>query len=569
MRRLMEEQAAAFENERQRLAADQEARVSTARSAAAEDMRHQLEQQWTSERDRIVREERQRVETELGGAFSQERSALRKDLLRLEDEIHRLEQARVTSQMEEKEALQHAENQLTVRLEAERRAAEEQAHRTIEAEKLRMQEDQEARLREASARISAEFDQHLEEERQWFEERRRQDQYDDLEARRQAEEALRQQMEDTLLAQLELERERLTREFENRLAGERSHLEADLRTSLQEDAQRRLREEEERRNRQETELARLRDEEQARSYEDAVRAAIEEGRRTAKDKKIRSYVDQARARLAETRFDEALGELTRVFRLDPGNAEARELEQTVYAARGDRQRQKGELRHLQEEHRRQLEAIQRRVQEQAQRDREQLDQRAIREKKIAERLARGGDYYRQGVYDKAMSEIETIYALDPGNTEAQELEVAILSLQKSRGDVQAMSARRAQQREQWHQEQAERERSREESNDQLKRDSKQVYLAMLQRAWMQGEPSKESLAMLAVSRSTLDITAEEHEQLELQARREAYREMLELHLASGSLSLADTAQCEEYRVRYSIPTDVHLEVLELLRRKGH
>ena len=148
----------------------------------------------------------------------------------------------------------------------------------------------------------------------------------------------------------------------------------------------------------------------------------------------------------------------------------------------------------------------------------------------------------------------------------EELEVAILSLQKSRGDVQAISSRRAQQGEQWRQEQAERERSREEALEQLKRDSTQFYLSMLQRAWMQGEPSKESLAMLAVSRTSLNITPEEHDHLELQARREAYREMLELHLASGSLSLSDAGQCEEYRVRYGMPADVHLEVLDILRR---
>jgi Flp pilus assembly protein TadD len=86
----------------------------------------------------------------------------------------------------------------------------------------------------------------------------------------------------------------------------------------------------------------VKQEENTRNYEEAIRAAIEEGRRLAQAKKIRSYMEQAKLYLSEARFEEALSEITRVFRLEPDNAGARELEQTVYTARAEHQRRREE-----------------------------------------------------------------------------------------------------------------------------------------------------------------------------------------------------------------------------------
>jgi hypothetical protein len=352
---------------------------------------------------------------------------------------------------------------------------------------------------------------------------------------------------------VETELRNVYEEQERQHIAERERAEEELRAQQ--------REAEHRRQLAEEEALRRKNEEDARKYEEAVRLAIEDGRRQAQAKKINSYIEQAKQYLAGARFEEALSEVSRAFRLEPDNTAARDFEQTIYAARSEHQRRREEFSRLQDDHRRQLEGIQLRLKDRAREDDELERQRGRVEQKINDALQRATESYRSGDHTKALSEIEAVYAVSPGNATARELETAILSMEKSRQEVQTVVQRRIQQNEQHQRDEARRERTVVDQRDQLKRESVEMYRSMLKRAWVDGPPARDARIMLDVAKSSLGLDEADCANVEGQAQIEAYREALTAALGSGRVSRDNHAALDEIRERFQVRPSDQDEVL--------
>ena len=405
----------------------------------------------------------------------------------------------------------------------------------------------------------------MEEERARMEEARKKQLEQEAEARRIVEEQAKKKVEEEYQKRLAEERERLAEEQRRQYEEERKKIEEEARRKVEEDQRRREEEErlraeeegrkaleEERIRREEEEAERRRQEEETRQYEEAVRQAIEEGRRLAQAKKIRAYLERGKEFVGLAQFEEALKEVTKVFRLDPSNVEAREFEQTVYAARDEFARREEEARALQEEQRRKVEELQRKLAEQARMEEELQQQRAIREAKIAGCLQKTRDYIRDGMYDKALTEIETVYAMDPGNAEAREYEQSILTIQRKAEEARSVSEQRSQQGDAWRKEEEERQKSADEGREGLRRESMNTYRAMMRQAWAGGEPVIEDRSMLDVVRLSLGIPESEHKKIEHDIQIETYTEALRAALRSGAMSVDDVTPVEQLRKLFSI-----------------
>ena len=257
--------------------------------------------------------------------------------------------------------------------------------------------------------------------------------------------------------------------------------------------------------------------------------------------------------------------MTKVFRLDPANVEAREFEQTVYAAREEFVRREEEARTLQEEQRHKVEELQRKLAEQARMEEEVQQQRAIREAKIAGCLQKTRDYTRDGMYDKALTEIETVYAMDPGNAEAREYEQSVLTIQRKAEEARSVSEQRSQQGDAWRKEEQDRLKSAEKGRELLHRESMNTYRAMMRQAWASGEPATEDRSMLDVVRLSLGIPESEHKKIERDARVETYTEALRIALKSGAMSPDDLSTVEHLRKLFSITTDEEESVQAALK----
>jgi hypothetical protein len=247
--------------------------------------------------------------------------------------------------------------------------------------------------------------------------------------------------------------------------------------------------------------------------------------------------------------------VTKVFRLDPSNVEAREFEQTVYAAREEFTRREEEARAVQEEQRRKVEELQRKLAEQARMEEELQQQRSIREAKIAGCLQKTRDYTRDGMYDKALTEIETVYAMDPGNVEAREYEQSVLTIQRKAEEARSVSEQRSHESDAWRKEEEDRQKSAEKGREVLHRESVNTYRAMMRQAWASGEPVTEDRSMLDVVRLSLGIPESEHKKIEHDVRVETYKEALRVAMKSGAMSPDDRSTVEQLRKVFSITKD--------------
>jgi DNA-binding SARP family transcriptional activator len=331
------------------------------------------------------------------------------------------------------------------------------------------------------------------------------------------------------------------------------------------------RKEEEDQRRQQAEIAALRakEEEETRKYEEAVRQAIEEGRRLAQSKKVRTYLDLAKEMVTQAQFDDALNEITKIFRIDPTNADARAFEQTIYSAREEHLRRGAEAERLQEEQRRKVEEIQRKLEEQNRREEEERQRRAIRETKIAACLQKTRDFLKEGKFERALNEIETIYAMDPGNTEAQELEVQILNAERKSADIRAITRVRTQQGEEWKKEEEEKERAALEDRERLHQESANTYRSVTKQAWVDGIPTPEEQSMLEVVRLSLGIPDTEQELLEREVQLEAYAEALQSAWKNGLVAPDDESTNEKLRQLFGVSLEDHRAIqTSLLSRSG-
>jgi hypothetical protein len=245
----------------------------------------------------------------------------------------------------------------------------------------------------------------------------------------------------------------------------------------------------------------------------------------------------------------------------------------VYAARDEFTRREEEARALQEEQRRKVEELQRKLAEQARMEEELQQQRAIREAKIAGCLQKTRDYIRDGMYDKALTEIETVYAMDPGNAEAREYEQSVLTIQRKAEEARSVSEQRSQQSDAWHREEEERQKNAEEGREVLRSESMNTYRAMMRQAWAGGEPVTEDRSMLDVVRLSLGIAESEHRKIEHEIQIETYTEALRAAFKSGAMSDDDLSTVEQLRKLFSVGEDegrtIQAALKTELRQNGH
>ncbi len=561
---------ATLETERRRLEEELQNRILTERKNAAEEMHERLEARFKQERDALQRSARAAVEAEMEERFGEERAALVREQQRFEDELRHLNDKRQV-EAQEGEAARSQVEEFQTRLVEEQRVHEKRSQETLDAAQQRWKTDQERQVEEVRAKLTAEYEGKLEEERQIALELRNRDHSEALETRRDTEEQLRKEFEAALMNRLKEERERFQSEYEDRMEGERARLELELRSAFDAEAQRRSDEEdritrEDRKAREAKERER-RKEEEARKYEDAVRQAIEEGRHKAHVKKIASHMEQANVLLKKTKFAQALDEVSRIFALDPSHEEALALQHAIRAAQAEHDRRQEEVHRLQEEQKRRLEEVQSRLKEQEQKDRALQKERAAMEETVAQRIARAADYRRLGALDRALTEVQAVLTMDPGNGEAQDMEISILTQLKGHKEVRAAVARRTEQGESWHSEEAQREDEEDVHRDHLREESAQVYRSMLKRAWMQGEPGRDTRAMLDVARASLGINENEHTILQSQVQLETYRDALEMALDASLIEIDDVDAIDGIRSKYGVDAQAHEAVMESLRRR--
>lgn len=189
-----------------------------------------------------------------------------------------------------------------------------------------------------------------------------------------------------------------------RLAQERFRLreEADAR---REEEERLRREAEEARRRAEDEATRMAQEEERRRKEELER-------REAQLKKIAEYLEKGELYLHEGNIDKAKNELSRIYILDSNNAAARIFEGKIK----DYETQLARVREEQE--------LQRKTEE------EERRRKIERENQIQLLLGRAEERLRKLQYDEALDEVVRVFAIDPSNEAAHQLEEKIRSSQE-------------------------------------------------------------------------------------------------------------------------------------------
>jgi tetratricopeptide (TPR) repeat protein len=214
-----------------------------------------------------------------------------------------------------------------------------------------------------------------------------------------------------------------------------------------------------------------------------------------------------------------------------------------------------------------VDEIHRRIQDQAKQEEEEEQRRAIREARIAGCLERARELVRDAQHDKAMGEIEKVYAMDPGNAEARELEAQVISVQKNSRAAAELTAERTRQNEAWKREEERREQETHEGREELRRESSTMYRGMLKHAWVDGQPTREERAMLEVVRNTLGIPETEHLLAEREIQLEVYAEALQSARRAGLIAGNDEAALENLRQLYGITPEEHAVIQEGLQRE--
>ncbi|MCK5572290.1 MAG: hypothetical protein KAJ12_05995, partial [Bacteroidetes bacterium] len=203
--------------------------------------------------------------------------------------------------------------------------------------------------------------------------------------------------------------------------------------------------------------------------------------------------------------------------------------------------------------------------EQAKKDKQEEKRRAVRDAKVSGSLEKARNLFRERKYDKALNEIETVYGLDPGNPEGQELEVKILEAQKTESQLRLISVQRMEEGEAWRKEEEEKHRAADEGRELLRKESSDTYRSMLKQAWVDGQPTKEEKSMLEVVRLSLGISEADHTIVDREVQIEAYTEAFQAALKAGVLTPEDNRTHENLRQLYGISLEEHLVVEKEMR----
>ena len=521
-----------------------EAQIRNKREEADREIRT-LKQQFKEEKSRLLTAEREKAAQEMKRMEESLRSRFKEEArAKVEEESRRIAQEESRKSAAERSRL---EEEMRARMEEERRTMEERSRKERDAlsEKLLDKDAESKTLQEGIRRAVEQERAALEEERSRLNA--------DVAAQR---EELRKKESDIRQSEDEL-RSRLEEELKQRVTEERARLDEEMRQYLEVE---RLRLENSIRQQAELEANKQRETVEIAQYEDAVKRAIEEGRHLAQGKKLKMYTEKARDLVVRGEFELALKEVTKALLLNPEHDEARSIERAIYAARQDRIRRDEQAARMQADQEAKMKEIQRKMDEQARRDREEEVQRTANAEKVAESFRRAERLFEEHSFTKALREIETIFALDPGNPDALDLEMNILNAMKKQEEAKAMSEQRSREGEARRKEEEQKEQAAAEKRETLRRESVVTYRGMLKRSWLAGQPSKEEKSMLEVVRRSLAVGEDDHAKLEREVQLEAYTDALRSAWKSGIISTDDIDTHENLRQLYGMGREEHLVI---------
>jgi tetratricopeptide (TPR) repeat protein len=223
----------------------------------------------------------------------------------------------------------------------------------------------------------------------------------------------------------------------------------DRQRAREEEAHQKL--EEEARQRREAEDRRRREEE-------ARLEAEEEARQQAQRERIAELLEKARECLDREKFKKALDEVENVFKLSPDNIEAIQLRERILLKEEAKRRAEEEARQRAEEEAR------RRIEE---------EERLRIERRVLALIQSAEAFFVKGKFEKALSELNSAYVLDPDNKEVrpfvEKIEWAIESRQRAE---QAERLRRQEEERRRSEEEALRKREQEEERRRAEAESK-------------------------------------------------------------------------------------------------
>ena len=535
---LKEEFAKRLEDERNIITSELQARSQVDRAMHEAEIANRVR----ADRTAIEEGARRNVEAQLAKIAEDSRS-------RFEQERERLKTLAETELAEKRRLIDDARAREEAAYVERRRAAEAQIG-VFQAE-LRKKADEE--LSDARRALEEEFRKRIDSERRMLEDARVREIAEAREAQRQLEVDVRMRFEDEFGVRLGREREQMAAEFERLFANERRKIEEDAYAKAEDEIRRkyveegraaeeiRLKAEEERARREQEELERRQEEEnrrqqdddETRKYEEAVRLAIEEGRRIAQGKKIRDYLDRGVEAIVQARYDDALVEISRALRLEPKNQEALKLEQRAYRERDAFVKQQYQAaRRVEQQHK--VEDLQKLIVEQSRREAEEQRARAVRDAKISAHIQRVKEFERAGNPDTALAELEKVYALDPGNAIGREIEKRIISARDSRAHAEAVSVLRSAESETRRLKDEDEELKRNVDREQLRQEAQSTFRSMIKQAWANGLPPANELAMIEVVRLSLGLSADEKFKLETEIKFESYEEAVQ-RTVSGAI----------------------------------
>jgi len=354
--------------------------------------------------------------------------------IRAEEERRRREEEQKRQEQMFREQLEKKRKEEEARLQAEEQARREAQHRKVVAyiekakEYISSKRFDEALgelafavvldpLNEEILSLQSEIRAEQEKQRLMEEEARRKE-----EERRRAEEekklaAIRQEVTDclrkatVLFEQREFERaldelarayvvdpfNNNVRELEEKIRAEQDRVRA-------EEEEQRRRAEEEARRRFEEELQRKREEE-LRQMEEAIQERAREEEKRIREEQVKAYLSRSESYLQEGKLEEALGEVSLAFILDPLNPEIAAQEQRIWAEQ--------ERRRSEEEAKRE-----------AQR-KEALEREAAKAAELQSFLNAARTLLDKGEFGAALDEIAKAYAIDPVNAEVETLDAEI------------------------------------------------------------------------------------------------------------------------------------------------
>ncbi len=307
-------------------------------------------------------------------------------------------------------------------------------------------------------------------------------------------------------------------------------------------------------------------EELTKNHEEAVKQAIAEGRKLAQQKKLRAYVDAAKEHIAEERFEDAMKEITKIYLVNPDDESAKVLEKRIHDGRQAQVARNESTQRWREEHLRKVEALQKEIADYSVKEREEEEKRAIRKSKIDIVLKRVEELYKHRQYDKARAEIETVYAIDPSSSRAQDFEMDILTDLNRREEARKVFEQRTNRGAIWKREEDTRERALNERRSVLRREAVALYRSFLKHTWSEGKPGKEELALLAAVRSSLVISDADHGVMEKNIRFEMYTDTLRTMLETNS-SFSILSATEDQRTALDITLDQHTGIMENLLKE--